>query len=422
MNELLKHPWIRVLLIATTIAMCSWALRETSFITLPVVRALGEVLVPVAIGFCIAYVLTPIVDILHLRCKLPRTFAAGIPFLFFLGVVVIGTILIVPTVLRQSYSMAERLFKSEVYVDVNHNQVWEEGEPFADTNGNGRYDSKSMFDQALAWIHDHQRKLSQDPDTQKVTTWLAPAIDSIETSSKETLQKLPQRFSTWITDGVGGIDWAFELGLNLILIPIYAFFLILAMASIRRGISDNLPLWERDKVIRIIVDIEKVVAAFFRGRLTVCLMCSIITWIGFTAISLFGAPVPYAALFALLIGLATAVPFAGVLFIIPAVLLNLLEGGGSGTAIAMFAVYALVQGLEGFVLTPIIMGREAELHPITLIVTMLLCGKLIGILGVILAVPIAASARILAREFLWPRLRYWAGKKPGDTVRVNATR
>ncbi len=56
------------------------------------------------------------------------------------------------------------------------------------------------------------------------------------------------------------------------------------------------------------------------------------------------------------------------------------------------------------------MGREVELHPVTLIVAMLLCGKLVGILGVILAVPIAASARILAREFLWPRVRKWAGR------------
>jgi len=65
----------------------------------------------------------------------------------------------------------------------------------------------------------------------------------------------------------------------------------------------------------------------------------------------------------------------------------------------------VVQGLETVVLTPTIMGREVELHPVVLILALLLCGKLLGILGLILAVPIAATIRILAREFVLPRLR-----------------
>lgn len=607
MNELLRHPWVRVLLIATTVAMCSWALRETAFITLPVVRALGEVLVPVAIAFCIAYVLTPIVDVLHNRWRLPRTIAAGVPFLLFLTTVVLGTILVVPTVLRQSYSLAERVFKAEVYQDLNLNHRWDPGEPFTDSNGNGRYDDQSMFDKAMSSLRDYQKRLRgtstpaldlallvrlepvvaaaardaatlddllaaararRDPGTWPATTggpagnrdawdaawpgsdalevatlaaqlgdgtrsrwlqavcfqgnalagryalltvlvrsqrdgqpvtpetlraalstvraslpadtddeglatairqtqvlaarpaetptpevlaqakafaarlaeqdrkgqesahlllgelcggnepqglarWLAPALESIETSTKDMVQALPQRLGEWAKSSMGGVDWMLELSLNLVLIPIYAYFLILAMAAIRRGVNENLPLWQRDKVLRIIADIEKVVAAFFRGRLLVCLICAVITWIGFIAIGWFGAPVPYALLFALLIGLATAVPLAGLLFLLPAVLLNLLEGGSGATAGAMIGVYVLVQGLESVVLTPGIMGREVELHPMTLIVVMLLCGKLVGVLGVILAVPIAASARILAREFLWPRVHRWAGKVDG---------
>ena len=72
MLELLRHPWVRVLIIATTVAMCSLALRETASITLPVIQALKEVLIPLAIGFTIAYVLTPLVDWLTMRVRLPR--------------------------------------------------------------------------------------------------------------------------------------------------------------------------------------------------------------------------------------------------------------------------------------------------------------------------------------------------------------
>lgn len=603
MNELLKHPWVRVLLIATTVAMCSWALRETASITLPVVRALGDVLVPVAIGFCIAYVLTPTVEFLHVRWRLPRSIAAGAPFLLFLAAVTLGVMLVVPTAIRQSYSLAERLFKGEAFTDLDRNGHWDAGEPYVDSNANSRYDDRGMFDKFLRWLQEHQARLrgatglepepaalvqlapmaaelqrgftvlddlmtaareDRDPGTwpkvegileggpeggigawhpawpgpqvreverlagrisaehrewwqralgaqaratgarlvrtaafirhlrtdgqpptaeelapvlaamgipaadddaalaaafaifkdaaqqpspaalaiakvvatrlmdqerqgqdaarlllvelrggsepQGAARWLAPAIASVEASARDAVQALPKRLGDWARSSMVGFDWILELSLNLVLIPIYAFFLILAMTPIRTGVRENLPAWQRDKVLRIIADIEKVVAAFFRGRLLVCLICALITWFGFTAIGWFGAPVPYAMLFALLIGLATAVPFAGLLFLIPAVLLNLVEGGSGATAGAMIAVYFTVQGMESFVLTPGIMGREVELHPVTLIVAMLLCGKLIGVLGVILAVPIAASARILAREFLWPRVRKWAGR------------
>jgi predicted PurR-regulated permease PerM len=123
---------------------------------------------------------------------------------------------------------------------------------------------------------------------------------------------------------------------------------------------------------------------------------------------MFGPGVPYAVLFALFIGLATAVPLAGFLFLVPAVVMTLLDGGTAMTATLVIGVYTVVQLVEMLVLTPGIMGHEVELHPVTLIVALLLCGKLVGILGLILAVPIAASGRILAREFLWPWLKQWA--------------
>ena len=122
------------------------------------------------------------------------------------------------------------------------------------------------------------------------------------------------------TSGVG--EWAGQLisnigvilgiSLDVVLVPIYAFFLTLAMPGIRKTTRHYIPARGRDRTLRIIHDIERVVAAFFRGRLIVCLLCALLVWIGFALIG-----VPYAGLFGLLIGLATAVPLAGLLFLIP---------------------------------------------------------------------------------------------------------
>ena len=573
MNELLKHPMVRVLVIATTVAMCSMALRETASITLPIIRALKEVLIPVAIGFTIAYVLTPMVDWVTNRLRIPRSISAGLFFGVFSLIVTLTMMLVVPTVIRQSASMAERVFKGEQFTDINTNARYEEGEPYLDAKGNGRYDATGMFASALVWIEERQGQLRQfaklelerparaflalyldetakdralidgamaavrdnrsvdqwpellrrDPpndaplawdrtwpgvsrgqvdeayhrlvpeirerwvrnlslagqsyaakqaelltalryvrrahevpesDPLRATVdrvrlalqnvpneerdkqvrqfaqwlsdeerdeqmaarelmvelrgddsssqWIAPVVQNLEKEVNTQLDTLPGRLGNWATSSLTSVDAVLAFGLDVILVPIYAFFLILAMPAIRNGVRKHLPEWNKAQLLRIIRDIERVVAAFFRGRLTVCLICAILTYFGFLAVGITGTGVPYAALFGLLIGLATAVPLAGLLFLVPAVIMAGLDGGSGLTIALIIFVYTVVQVLETVVLTPTIMGREVELHPVTLIIALLLCGKLLGILGLILAVPIAATGRILAREFFFP--------------------
>lgn len=575
MLELLRHPWVRVLIIATTVAMCSLALRETASITLPVIQALKEVLIPVAIGFTIAYVLTPLVDWLTMRVRLPRSLAAGLLFGLTSVALVLVVTLVVPTVIRQSASMAERVFKGESFTDINADGRYNDGEPYRDANGNGRYDAQGLIASAQIWVQERQGQLRQfaklevdrpgraflvlylqetaperatiaaalavarerrafeqwpvalraDPPADaplawnaawpgassaqvadardllmpevqqrwlrhltaagqsyaakhsallvalrhvrrgKVITaddpllpmservrsalletpaadfdknalafaqrlneeeldgqqaarellselrgddstaqWLGPVVQNLEKEVNTQLDILPTRVGSWATSGLTSIDQVLALGLDIILVPIYALFLLIAMPSVRKGVHRYLPLWHREQLIRIIRDIEKVVAAFFRGRLIVCLICATLTYIGFFAVGFTGTGVPYAALFSLFIGLATAVPLAGLLFLVPALIMTGLDGGTGITVALVALVYVFVQVLETVVLTPMIMGREVELHPVTLIIALLLCGKLLGILGLILAVPIAATMRILAREFFWPWL------------------
>ncbi len=575
MLELLRHPWVRVLIIATTVAMCSLALRETASITLPVIQALKDVLIPLAIGFTIAYVLTPLVDWLTMRVRLPRSLAAGLLFGLTSVALVLVVTLVVPTVIRQSTSMAERVFKGESFTDIDADGRYDEGEPYRDANGNGRYDAQGLIASAQNWVQERQGQLRQfaklevdrpgrsflvvylqetaperatiaaalvvarerraleqwpvalraDPSADaplawnaawpgassaqvadardqlapevqqrwlrhltaagqsyaakhsallvalrhvrrgKVITaddplapmservrsallealaeesdknafafaqrlsdeerdgqqaasellselrgddstaqWLGPVVQNLEKEVNTQLDILPARVGSWATSGLTSIDQVLALGLNIILVPIYALFLLIAMPSVRKGVHRYLPLWHREQLIRIIRDIEKVVAAFFRGRLIVCLICATLTYIGFFAVGFTGTGVPYAALFSLFIGLATAVPLAGLLFLVPALIMTGLDGGTGVTVALVALVYVFVQVLETVVLTPMIMGREVELHPVTLIIALLLCGKLLGILGLILAVPIAATMRILAREFFWPWL------------------
>jgi predicted PurR-regulated permease PerM len=607
--DLWTTAWGRVLLISATIGMVSWAMRETAVITGPVFHAIGAVALPLAVGFTIAYVLSPVVDVLQ-RLHIGRFLAAVLLYLVISLLVALGAVLLVPAVGHQSAELFGRTFEDVYYYDRDGDGVRDPSEPdlvvavgpprvyYEARDGadaplpnqqqwgdvdvarrpgeSGVRMQQSLVKYVVSWIDATQGQMEQilghglgdrgrallaryltytrtpwealaqgleiaqhgdeaairnwlqrpappteaavwdpewpgptpqqieggyvavaDQDLRKaweaqMVRWgaelalrhaevidalvqvrsdgtgeselardirsaleLAPvpkdpelvaeayarlsnssrsadrellraiyvAVGSADESSlqqalrsmyqgvRQEIKAIPDVARAWATSLAQNIGQVFLVGLDIILVPIYAFFLTLGMPQIRRTTRRFLPRWQRDRTVRLLHDIERVVAAFFRGRLIVCLICGLLVYVGFVIIG-----VPYAGLFAIAIGLATTIPLAGLLFLVPAVLLTLI-GGGENLGLRVSAavlVYIVVQTLEAVVFTPTIMGREVELHPVVLIIALLLCGKLLGVLGLILAVPIAATIRILAREFLLPRLRRVA-KEPGPT-------
>lgn len=563
MREILDHPWVKVLLIATAIAMCTFALRETAWITEPIAVALRDVLVPVAIGFAIAYVLTPIVDAIARQSGIRRLLAAGLLFGIASLVAALVLMLVVPAVVSQGATLLQRVFQGEVaseasptgkgvagvtlrkplieeelgrledwenklkvraHLAFSHGELASLGEvegataelrdfqermlavaragaapeqwpaapkavdPAAEANEfrwpsppeaavneaahalpedtRGRWLARMRASaHAMAALMGVQiqaleaaragsdsdplavriRQLWQEqPDParrEQIQAFadslqeadqrgqpgahavlvalrgesplgartLASVLASVDDAVHRSIQESGKNFGDWTWSGMLSVQSLFTIILDALLVPIYAFFLVLAMPRIRGAVRTYIPRRRREQTIRIIRDIELVVAAFFRGRLIICTLCALVAWLGFSLIGWFSAvSMPYAALFGIGIGVATTVPLSGLLLLLPAVLLTMHQPGATGMhALLVIGVYGIVQMLES-VLVPLVMGREVELHPVVLIIALLLCGKLLGILGLILAVPIAATCRILAREFLWPRLLAWA--------------
>jgi predicted PurR-regulated permease PerM len=72
------------------------------------------------------------------------------------------------------------------------------------------------------------------------------------------------------------------------------------------------------------------------------------------------------------------------------------------TFLLVAGLYAAIQVLEGVLLQPAIMGKETGLHPIGIILALLVCGQLFGVFGMLIAVPIASTAKILFEDYVWP--------------------
>jgi predicted PurR-regulated permease PerM len=509
-NDLLRHPWFRVLLIATTVAMVSMALRELGPVVGPVLGAVYEVLVPVAIGFVVAYVLTPVVDLISRRVGFTRAIATAALFLAVTLFLVAALVLAVPPVLRQGTALAQQAVGGEPFTDLDQDGAWQPGEPYEDHNRNRLRDGPLVAN-AVAWVEakqtalqrlagappspeghamaafylqergrleaaglaatqahatvlpvlavvrglaatgrpdpgavDRLRELLVDPaasasagaaaiqalaaaerggdrDAADILDLIprqdsatgrsiAGAVSGVERSLRGWLDRLPERLAAAGGDAAGGVQRVIALAVDALLVPIYAFFLVLAMPAIRSTVREAIPHRHRDQVLGITGEIEKAVAAFFRGRLIISAVCALTGVIGFLVTGLVGVGTPYGILFGIGIGLATIIPLAGLVLLVPALVLTWLQpGAGPLDLILVIGVYAVIQAVEA-VLIPVVMGRDIELHPVTLIIALLLCGKLLGVLGLILAVPIAATVRILARVYLWPRLRAWTNQ------------
>ena len=155
-----------------------------------------------------------------------------------------------------------------------------------------------------------------------------------------------------------------------------------------------IPMHRRARVADILGKIDVQLKSFLRGQLTVCGILMCLYGIG---LSLCG--VPFAVPVAIMGGLANVVPFAPLaLGLIPALLLTLLSYGIDGHLAGVLAVYGVVQFLEGNFLTPRIVGSKVGLNPAWVIVSILVFSNVLGFIGLLMAVPSAAVAKVLIQE------------------------
>jgi predicted PurR-regulated permease PerM len=122
--------------------------------------------------------------------------------------------------------------------------------------------------------------------------------------------------------------------------------------------------------------------------------------VGFLAIGL-----NYAVLIGVLAGALSIIPYLGaILTIVPAVILAVVQFHDWLHPILVVAVFSVVQALEGFVISPRIMGERVGLHPLTIIVAVMVGTLLLGgILGGILAIPLTAAMRVLMFRYIWKK-------------------
>ena len=327
-----------------------WSIGLLIFLYL--VFILGDVLLPFVMGMAIAYFLDPAADKLE-DWGLPRWAAATVLTVIFLLAVVAFLLLLAPLLQSQIIKLVGNLPK---YVEL----------------------LRSQAEQFLALV---QAKLSPE-DVQKL---------------RDAVSGLSGNFIQWFGKALQGV-WSGGLALvnllSLIFItPIVAFYLLRDWDLIVARIDKLLPRRQAQVIRDQALEIDRTLAGFVRGQALVCLMLGVFYAIALTAVGLE---------FGLIVGLGTGlisfVPYFGMLIGL---------GLSLGLAFAQFddwlhigivaGIFIFGQIVEGNFVTPKLVGDRVGLHPVWMIFALLAGGALFGFVGVLLAVPLAATAGVLIR-------------------------
>jgi predicted PurR-regulated permease PerM len=310
----------------------------------------GSVLKPFIFSIILAYLLNPIVQIFERR-KIRRIYSVIIVYLLFITLILVFALILVPRLVKDIKVLVVNL---PYYSLQFQNMIKSFQETYI--NSNLPQGLKDVIDQSIL---------------------------DLENIIIETLQST-----------LDSVVNAFSKLLNIIIVPVIVFYLLKDAEYFRKQSLLLLPKRHRNKAILLFRDIDNAFGRFIRGQIIVAMFIGILTT---TALSIIN--VKYAVFLGLFAGLANIIPYFGpVIGIIPTVIFALFDSPAK--ALYAAAAFVLIQQVESGILTPKIIGESVGVHPVYVILSLFIGGKLMGIAGMIIAVPVLVAIKLTVRHLL----------------------
>ncbi|NOS69602.1 MAG: AI-2E family transporter [Verrucomicrobia bacterium] len=368
-----------------------------------VLRVLSPVIWPLAVAGVLACLLDPVVDFLVKR-KVPRLRAIVVVFVMALALIAALAGSVVPRLVYEARELATKSSEYTTKLPARAATLAERPPQWM---------PKQVVELLRTYSESARSGITNPPPAQtnsvlSDTNTLAelPAIETApEAGSLKSIAayatKLLPKFGEWLTQVLGFVGAVFGIIAGLALVPIYAFYFLLEKHGINKQWRDYLPVQDssfKDEMAFVIGSINDYIVAFFRGQLLVAMCDGVLYTIGFSLIGL-----PYAVLIGVMATCLTIIPFLGAITTCVSALLIAVVGFGDWQHPALvLGVFAVVQSLEGMVIQPRIMGERVGLHPVVIIIALMTGTTLLGgILGGILAIPLAAVLRVLMFRYVW---------------------
>ena len=242
--------------------------------------------------------------------------------------------------------------------------------------------------------------------------WYSPGLDRVAGDRIEQFIRDPSGVlgspSTWFAGGLSDFFHSAAASVDLLLVPFFVYYILVDFGAWRDALEDFIPPRFRDSFGRLFDEVGRILQAYVRGQLLIAMLMGVLYAIGFVLLQ-----VPAGAGIAILAGFLNTIPYVGTVFgIILATSFTMASGAGFWRVGGVIGVIVAVQMIEGYFLTPRILGGRVSLHPMAVFLGMLIGGKLFGFLGIILAVPTIAVAKVFLmflRELYKQSYFYHAG-------------
>jgi predicted PurR-regulated permease PerM len=340
--------WVIALAVIISVGLLFWALRG--------------VLTPVFFAFLIAYMLDPVVDRLERR-GLPRAAAIVVLLTAVLGALAVFALLAVPLVVR----------------DV------------------GRFVAElpSALAQLLQRLEPQLAALGIE-----VPHTLDEAFTQFDLDGPALADKAVGPATAVLTWLLGGTMTILGLLANAVIVPVFAFYLLYDFDRMIAACRELIPVHWRPFVVDVVSEVDLVLGEFVRGQLIVMLLLAVLYAVAYAIVG-----VRLAIVIGVVAGLLSFIPYVGGAMALGlALLMCVLDWTGPMKVVWVGVAYGVIQVLEGFVITPRVVGEKVGLSPIWVLFALMVGSELFGFLGVLLALPAAAVAKIFAvRGVAWYR-------------------
>lgn len=311
-----------------------------------VLARISWVIYLVVIALLIVYSISPAVDFLTRFKKVPHLLAVVIVYIGFLLLLALLLYLVIPLIITQLRELVRLLPQYSPYFQP---YIMELGDIFA---------------------------------RPEVVEFILNFLQQLPSNLQQVLNQ-----ATKVTMTIVG--YLAELVIVLFLV----FYLLRDLEKIKKTLAEYIPRPWRQETLRILGTIDAKVGAYLRGHLIRCTLVGIVCWLGLSIIGM-----PFALMLGALVGVSNLLPYIGpYLAAVPAVIIALTRSWTLAVVVVIF--YIIIEIIDSFVLTPLLLGRAVDLHPFAVIVAILVGGRLFGFLGIILAIPIAATLKVLLNYY-----------------------
>ena len=349
-NEVTLGRFLRILLIIATLT-----------ITYFVLDSLSGILLPFAVAWLLAYFINPLVNFIQNRLRFKFRLLSTIVALVLIGAVVYGILLlIVPSIISEL-----NLLKDFIIAFLNNNLM-----------------NATIPEPVINFF----KEIFNDKD-------VADVVKSV--GSGDFVPILAERFQGVVTGTFNAVSQLFAMSITLL----YLFFILLDFERVSRGWKPYVPKKWRGIVGKLWGDLVGGMNQYFRGQALVALCVGILYSIGLSIIDF-----PVAIAFGLFIGVLNLVPYLQLVSLVPMTLLALIGAANNGENFwiimaSALAVVLIVQAIQDFILVPHIMGKRMKLHPAIILLSLAIWGKLLGIVGMIMALPLTTLLLGYIRRF-----------------------